>query len=83
MMFPSSFAVLLAGLVLGLTALVAFAWGWRRNQFSGLDQQARVIFDADDLQLDRPWETPVQRAEREARQGPLIQPAPGEWGGSA
>lgn len=82
MMFPSSLAVILAGLVIGGLALLAFAWGWRRGQFDHLDRQARVIFDSRDYLLDRPWETQEQRAERQAQHGPLIAPRPGEWGGA-
>jgi nitrogen fixation-related uncharacterized protein len=80
-MFPSSLAVILAGLATVALALGAFAWAWRRGQFSALDRQARVIFDERDLRLDRPWESGAQRAARAARQGPLLAPAPGEWGG--
>ncbi len=82
-MFPSSLAVLGVGLLLGFLALAAFAWAWRRGQFHELRRQAHVIFDDRDLRLERPWETPDQRAEREERYGPLIEPSPGEWGGAA
>ena len=71
------------GLLLGLIALGAFVWAWRRGQFRELDRQAHVIFDERDLRLERPWETADQRAEREARYGPLVEPSPGEWGGAA
>ena len=79
-MFPSSLAVVLAGLALGLLALVAFVLGWRRGHYSDLHAQARVIFDARDRRIDRPWETPQQRAARARDFGTLLPPEPGEWG---
>ena len=79
-MLPSSLAVIVAGLVLGMLALVAFAWAWRRGQFARLDAQALVIFDQRDLRLERPWERPDQRAERRELYGPPLPPAKGEWG---
>lgn len=82
-MFPSSVAVVLTGLVLGCLALGAFVWGWRRGQYRDLGAQARVILDARDRRLERPWETPRERAERAREFGPLVPPAPGEWGGGA
>jgi cbb3-type cytochrome oxidase maturation protein len=82
-MFPSSLAVVLTGLGLGLLALAAFAWGWWRGQFHDLQTQARVIFEPRDDRLERPWETPAQRAERTREFGPLISPSAGEWGGSS
>lgn len=81
-MFPSSLAVVLTGAALGALALLAFLWGWRRGQFSHLDRQARVIFEPGDCSVERPWETPEQRAERVLEYGPLTPPAPGEWGGA-
>jgi hypothetical protein len=79
-MFPSSLAVALTGLALGILALGAFAWGWRRGQFSHLRAQSRVIFEPRDFRLERPWETTTQRAERELEFGALEAAAPGEWG---
>lgn len=79
-MFPSSLAVVLTGLVLGFLALAAFAWGWRRGHYRDLKSQARVIFEPRDVRLERPWETPAQRAERAREFGTPIRPAPGEWG---
>ena len=79
-MFPSSLAVVLTGLALGLLALLAFILGWRRGHYGDLHAQARVIFDARDRRLDRPWETPQQRAARVRDFGALLPPEPGEWG---
>jgi len=78
--FPSSFAVIVAGLITVAAALGAFAWGWWRGQFSHAEAQRLVIFDARDLQVERPWETPEERAERELRYGALTAPHRGEWG---
>jgi cbb3-type cytochrome oxidase maturation protein len=82
MMFPSSLAVILTGILLGGLSLAAFGWAWLRGQFSNLDAQSTVILDTRDYLLERPWETGVQRAEREAAYGPLVKPATGEWGGA-
>jgi hypothetical protein len=81
-MLPSSLVVVLTGLALGALALLAFAWGWWRGHFSNLDEQSRVIFEPRDYLVERPWETPEQRAERIARYGELLQPDLGEWGGA-
>lgn len=81
-MFPSSLAVVLTGLALGVLALGVFAWGWRRGQFSDLDEQSRVIFEQRDYQGERPWESPRQRAERRREHGAPVAPDPGEWGGA-
>jgi cbb3-type cytochrome oxidase maturation protein len=82
MMFPSSLAVVITGLVLGGISLAAFGWAYFRGQFDNLDAQSRVILDERDYQLERPWETMLQRAEREAAHGALREPTPGEWGGA-
>jgi hypothetical protein len=42
-MFPSSLAIALTGLALGLLALGAFAWGWRQGQFSHLRARREVF----------------------------------------
>jgi hypothetical protein len=81
-MLPSSLVVVLTGLALGALALLAFAWGWWRGLFSNLDEQARVIFEPRDCLVERPWETPKQRAERIAQHGELLRPELGEWGGA-
>lgn len=82
MMFSSSLTVMLTGLLLGFMALAAFAWAWYHGQFDHLEAQSHMVFDAMDDQIDRPWETPLERAERRARHGALVAPAPGEWGGA-
>ena len=79
-MFPSSLAVIAAGLVLGALALAAFAWAWRADAFRHLDRQAQVILDDRDVRLERPWETPDQQAARVAAYGAPLRPRPSEWG---
>jgi hypothetical protein len=81
-MLPSSLVVVLTGLALGALALLVFAWGWWRGHFSNLDEQSRVIFEPRDYLVERPWETPKQRAERIAQHGELLRPELGEWGGA-
>ncbi|HEX7117475.1 MAG TPA: cbb3-type cytochrome oxidase assembly protein CcoS [Longimicrobiales bacterium] len=80
-MLPSSLTVLLAGVALGIIALLCFAWAWRRGQFDDMDTQAHLVFEARDLRLKRPWETLQQRADR-LRYGRPLDPEPGEWGGA-
>jgi cbb3-type cytochrome oxidase maturation protein len=82
MMFPSSLAVVITGLLLGGISLLAFGWAWLRGQLNNLDAQSRVILEPRDYLLERPWETALQRAERRAGHGPPVEPAPGEWGGA-
>lgn len=82
-MIPSSLAVILATLALGVFALSAFIVAWWRGHFRNLDAQARVIFEPRDLRFARPWETPAQRREREATYGALLPGRRGEWGGAA
>lgn len=81
-MVPLSVAVIVAGLLLGGIGFVAFAWGWRHGQFDALAEQSRILFDERDCRLERPWESPAQREEREKLYGPLLQPDRGEWGGA-
>lgn len=81
-MFPSSLAVIIAGLLMGGTALAAFGWAWWKGQFDHLDRWGVVILDERDLRMERPWETERQKVERELTHGaPLSAPA-GEWGGA-
>lgn len=79
-MFPSSLAVILAGLLTVVIALTAFAWAWRRGQFGDTAAQRLVIFDGRDLRVERPWENGRARAERASRHGRLVPARPGEWG---
>jgi nitrogen fixation-related uncharacterized protein len=81
-MIPYSIVVALTGLLLGLLAIGAFAWAWYLGAFDKIDDQARVILDARDYRLIRPWETPAQQEERRRLYGELIEPVPGEWGGA-
>lgn len=82
-MIPSSLPVIVATAALTLLAAAVLAWGWWRGFFRDLDAQARVIFEPRDWRLERPWETPVQRLQREVAHGEVIPPERGEWGGAA
>ena len=82
-MIPSSLPVILATAALTLLAVLVLAWGWWRGFFDDLPAQSRVIFEPRDLRLERPWESPVQRIERETTHGAPVAPVPGEWGGAA
>jgi nitrogen fixation-related uncharacterized protein len=82
-MIPSSLPVIVATAALTLLAVAALAWAWRRGFFDDLAAQSRAIFEPRDFRLERPWETPVQRLERETTHGAPVAPAPGEWGGAA
>ena len=82
-MIPSSLAVIVAAAALTLLAAAVLAWAWWRGYFDDLDAQSRVIFEPRDWRLERPWESPVDRLERETTYGAPIAPAPGEWGGAA
>jgi hypothetical protein len=81
-MLASSLAVVLLGAALFLGALVAFGWALLSGKLERLDEQSVVVLDPEDLRIDRPWETPEQRRERRRRHGPLVEPRPGEWGGT-
>lgn len=82
-MLPSSVAIVVASALLTVLAVGAFAFAWRRGHFRDLEAQGRVILEPRDLRLLRPWESPVQRLERESAYGPGEAPPPGEWGGAA
>lgn len=82
-MIPSSLVVIVATAALTLLAALVLAWGWRCGFFRDLDAQSRVIFEPRDWRVERPWETPVQRLERETTHGPPIPPSREEWGGAA
>lgn len=81
-MLPTSVAVLLGTLAMGMVALAGFLWAWRTGQFRHLDRQGRVILSDTDERIARPWESSSQRAERRARHGSPLAPQPGEWGGA-
>lgn len=81
-MLPSSVAVIVATAALTLLAALVLGWAWWRGHFDDLEGQARIIFEPRDWRLERPWETPVQRIERETIHGAPLEPRPGEWGGS-
>jgi len=80
---PSSLPVIVATAALTLLAVAVLAWGYWRGFFRDLDAQSRVIFEPKDFRLERPWETAVQRLEREMNYGERVTPAPGEWGGAS
>ena len=82
-MLPTSLTVVLFTVAFTLAPALVLFWGWRRGFFSDLDAQSRVIFAADDLRVERPWESPADRLTREVAYGPPAAPAPGEWGGAA
>ncbi|MFN7145650.1 MAG: hypothetical protein ACK4YP_17875 [Myxococcota bacterium] len=73
--------ILLSALALA-AAIVLFVVAWARGAFDVGPEAAMEPLDAEDLRLARPWETPTQAAERVARHGPPVAPAPGEWGGA-
>jgi hypothetical protein len=75
--------VIIATAALTLLAAAVLAWAYRRGFFRDLEAQSRVIFEPEDFRLERPWETPIQRLERETNFGEPLQPAPGEWGGAS
>jgi hypothetical protein len=80
---PSSLPVIVATAALTLLAAAVLAWAYWRGFFDDLDAQSRVIFEPHDFRLERPWETPIQRLERESNYGAPLRPPPGEWGGAA
>lgn len=81
-MIPSSLPVIVATAALTLLAAAVLGWALWRGFFRDLEAQSRVIFDPRDLRLERPWETPVQRLEREVTYGEPLSPSGGEWGGA-
>ncbi len=82
-MLPTSLTVVLATVAFTFVPAILLFWGWRRGFFSNLDAQSRVIFDAHDWRVERPWESPTEQLTREVAFGPPEQPRPGEWGGAA
>ena len=81
-MLPTSLAVVLATAAMTLVPALLLAWAWRRGFFRDLGAQSRVIFEPRDWRVERPWEGPAERLTREVAHGPLVTPAPGEWGGA-
>jgi nitrogen fixation-related uncharacterized protein len=81
-MFPSSLAVIVSGLLTVLAGLTSFVWAWRHGQFADTSTQRLVIFEPRDLRIERPWESPAQRAERVAEHGRPVAARAGEWGGA-
>jgi hypothetical protein len=73
MLSPSLALVLLVvgtGLVAVAVLVYAFLRGWIDED--AIERQRIAIFDAEDLQAERPWETPAQRAERVRLYGPPL-----------
>lgn len=81
-MLPTSLVVAIATVAMTLIPAVLLFWAWRRGLFRDLDTQSRVIFDARDWRVERPWESPKDRLAREIRHGPPAPAEPGEWGGA-
>jgi cbb3-type cytochrome oxidase maturation protein len=82
-MLPSSLTVMLAITLLGLVTACVFFWAWRAGQFDHIHAQSLLPMDDDDFNVDRPWETDAQRAERIAAFGPpAATQTPGVWGGA-
>jgi hypothetical protein len=55
---PTSLVVAIATVAMTLIPAVLLFWAWRRGLFRDLDTQSRVIFDARDWRVERPWESP-------------------------
>ena len=81
-MIPSSLPIIVATAALTLLAALVLFWAFRRGFFRDLDAQSRIIFEPRDWRLERPWETPVQRLQRESAHGEPLTPDRGEWAGA-
>lgn len=79
-MLPSSIPIILMTALFTAGAVGFLAWVWRKGFLRDFDAQARSIFDERDFRIERPWEGPVDRLEREMRFGTPLAPIPGEWG---
>jgi nitrogen fixation-related uncharacterized protein len=79
---PTSLVVAIATVAMTLIPALFLLWAWRRGLFSDLEAQSRVIFDARDWRVERPWESGKERLAREVAFGPPEPPEPGEWGGA-
>ncbi len=81
-MLPTSLAVALATVAMTLSPALLLFWSWRRGYFRNLDAQSLVIFEAEDLQIARPWESAADQLTREVAFGTPLTPQAGEWGGA-
>ena len=79
---PSSLPVIVLTALFSLLPALILFWAYRRGYFRDLDAQSRIILEPRDMQLERPWESSVDRLTREVAHGPLVEPEPGEWGGA-
>ena len=79
---PSSLPVIILTALFSLLPALILFWAYRRGYFRDLDAQSRIILEPRDMQLERPWESSVDRLTREVAHGPLVEPDPGEWGGA-
>jgi len=80
---PSSLPVIILTAVFSLLPALILFWAYRRGYFRDLDAQSRIILEERDMQLERPWESSVDRLTREVSHGPLVEPERGEWGGAS
>jgi hypothetical protein len=72
--------VVITGVVAVAALVFAFVRGWLEDD--ALASQATIIFDAEELRLERPWESPAQKAERAQTHGAAVVPPPGSFGGA-
>jgi nitrogen fixation-related uncharacterized protein len=79
---PTSLMVAIATVAMTLIPALLLFWAWRRGLFRDLETQSRVIFDARDWRVERPWESATDRLAREMTWGPPEPAEPGEWGGA-
>jgi nitrogen fixation-related uncharacterized protein len=79
---PTSLVVAIATVAMTLIPALLLIWAWRRGLFQDLEAQSRIILDEHDCRVERPWESPAERIERETAFGPAEPARPGEWGGS-
>ena len=80
---PSSLPVIILTALFSLLPALVLFWAYRRGYFRDLDAQSRIILEERDMQLERPWESSVERLTREVAHGPLVEPERGEWGGAS
>lgn len=72
-MFANSPAVVVLGLLVGVPCLFLLLWSAKNGHFDHPDLTALVIFDGEELQQSRPWETSEQARDRISSYGlPLI-----------